>query len=143
MPHAALVYNVEFGELRTRLRDAGHTELEALVGTIAETLIAQGEARGLLKGRAEGMAEGKAEGEAEGRAQGKAEMLIRLLEHRFGPMPGDIRNRIAASGVGQVEAWLDAAVDVLTWRQISHPDGRTEFVPPAALNAIMETRAPD
>ena len=52
------VYNVELGELRTRLRDAGHTELEALVGTIADTLIKQGieqgEARGLLKGEAHG-----------------------------------------------------------------------------------------
>lgn len=104
------VYNVEFGELRTRLRDAGHTELEALVGTIAETLIEQGieqgEARGLLKGRAEG----------------KAETLIRLLERRFGPLPGDIRNRIAASSVGQVETWCDAVIDAPDLATIFAPD---------------------
>lgn len=130
------VYNVELGELKTRLRDAGHSEPEALVGTIAETLIEQGEARGLLKAKVEG----KAKGWAEGWREGKAEVLIHLLERRLGPLPGDIRNQIAASSVEQVETWIDTAIRALTWRQSSHPDGRA---PPGALTAILETRAPD
>ncbi len=104
------VYNVELSELRRRLHDAGHNELEALVGTIAETLFEQGEARGLLKGK------------AEGKAETTAGILTRLLEKRFGPLPGDIRARIAASGVEQAETWLDAVIN-------DAPDLATIFAP--------------
>ncbi len=41
------VYNVDQDSLRATLRTGGHNELEALMGTIAETLLEQGEARGL------------------------------------------------------------------------------------------------
>ncbi len=70
-------------------------EKEALVGTIAETLLA----------------EGKAVGIAEGKAEGKAETLERQLARRFGPLPRDIAARIAAAEPDRIEAWLDAVLD--------------------------------
>ena len=89
------VYNVTQDELQTTLHEAGYHDLEALVGTIAETLLEQGEARGLAKGRVEG----------------KAEILTRLLERRFGPLSGDIRNRISTANLTQLDSWLDAVID--------------------------------
>ncbi len=113
------VYNVDLDALRATLRTGGHNELEALMGTIAETLLEQGEARGLAKGEARGLArgeakgkvEGKAEGKVEGKAEGKAETLGRQLERRFGPLPRDIAARIAAAEPDRIEAWLDAVLD--------------------------------
>ncbi len=97
------VYNVDMDDLRALLRTGGHNELEALVGTIAETLLEQGEARGLAKGEARGLAKGKAEG--------KAETLRRQLERRFGPLPRDIEARVADAGPERIEDWLDAVLD--------------------------------
>jgi len=75
--------------------------------TIAETWIKQGHQEGLLAGRQEGRREGKAEGIVEG----EAKSLTRLLERRFGPLPGSVHERIAVAGPWQVEAWLDAVLD--------------------------------
>lgn len=62
---------MDLDELRTRLRNDGHTELAAIVGTIAETLLERGEERGLVKGLAEG----------------KAETFLRQAWIRFGDVP--------------------------------------------------------
>ncbi len=93
------VYNVDMDDLRATLRTGGHSEMEALVGTIAETLLEQGKA------------EGEARGLAKGKAEGKAETLRRQLNRRFGPLPRDIEARIADAGPERIEAWLDAVLD--------------------------------
>ncbi len=105
------VYNVDLDALRATLRTGGHNELEALMGTIAETLLEQGKAEGLKAGEARGLARGEAKGKAEGKVEGKAETLGRLLERRFGPLPRDIETRIAAAEPDRIEAWLDAVLD--------------------------------
>ena len=105
--------------LRANLRAAGFDEMEGLVGTIAEALMERGEARGLEQGLEQGKAEGLKRGEArglkrgkaEGLEQGKAEGLTRLLERRFGPLPGTARDRIAAAGPGELDSWLDRVLD--------------------------------
>ena len=56
------VYDVDLDGLRTALRNGGHNELEAIMGTIAETLLEQGEARGLAKGEALGAEQGPSGG---------------------------------------------------------------------------------
>ena len=81
----------EMDALRANLRAAGFDEMEGLVGTIAEALMERGEARGLERGKAEG--------------------LTRLLERRFGPLPATARDRIAAAGPGELDAWLDRVLD--------------------------------
>jgi hypothetical protein len=36
---------------------------------------------------------------------GEAAFLLRLLERRFGVLSADIKNRVAATDVGTLEAW--------------------------------------
>jgi len=107
--------DVGLDDLIDRLSVAGADEMEGLVGTIAETLEARGEARGITKGMAEGEARGIAKGEARGIAMGKAEGrkqdLTRLLERRFGPLPRDVRDRITGAGHDQLDRWLDRVLD--------------------------------
>ena len=100
-------HNVSMDRLRESLRRDGHEDLETLVGTIAESLLRQGEERGLAEGEARGLARG----EERGMAKGKAETLARLLERRFGTLPGNIRNRVATAEPAQVDTWLDALFD--------------------------------
>ena len=82
---------------------------EGFVGTIAETLEARGEARGIAKGEALGIAKGEALGIAKGRAEGRKQDLIRLLERRFGPLPQAARKRIADAD--QLDGWIDRVLD--------------------------------
>ena len=56
-------------------------ELKNTVMTIAEQLMAKGEAKGRAEGKVEGRAEGKAEGRAEGKAEGTWIGKLQLLEH--------------------------------------------------------------
>ncbi len=77
--------------LQANLCAAGFDEMEGLVGTIAEALMEWGEARGLERGKADG--------------------LTRLLERRFGPVPATARDRNAAAGPGELDAWLGRELD--------------------------------
>ena len=117
MEYILRVYDdLDIAEFRQRLRQVDRTEdLEAFVGTIAETLIEQGKAEGLAAGEAKGLAAGKAEGlaagKAEGLAAGKAEDLTHLLTRRFGPLPETVTNRITWGSLADLERWFDAAID--------------------------------
>ena len=91
--------DVEIDGLKAALLQQGQTELEALVGTIAETLLEQGSERGFAKGM------------AEGEAKGKAETLRMMLARRFGPVPQDLQKRIDAASLEELHAWLDALLD--------------------------------
>jgi hypothetical protein len=53
---------------------------------------------------AQGRAEGKAEGKAEGRAEGRAEIVLKLLERRFGPLASDIRGRLHSATAPQLDS---------------------------------------
>ena len=69
------------------------------MGTVAEEWMKQGEARG------------RAEGEAKGRAEGKAAMLTRMLERRFGELPGWAHERIHLADDTQLDLWADTLFD--------------------------------
>jgi predicted transposase YdaD len=73
----------------------------------------KGRQEGELKGRQEGELKGRQEGELKGILKGKSALLIRLLERRFGTLPGWARDRIAAADAAALEDWslrvLDAA----------------------------------
>ena len=58
-----------------------------------------------------GLERGLKRGKAEGLERGKAEGLTRLLERRFGSLPGTARDRIAAAGPGELDSWLDRVLD--------------------------------
>jgi len=79
--------DVRLDDLSDGLSAAGGNQMEELMGTIAETL------------------------RAEGRAEGRAWSLIRVLESRFGSLPQGIRDRIAGADPDQLDAWLDRVLD--------------------------------
>ena len=51
--------------------------------------------------------EGLEEGRRVGRQEGQAALLIRLLEHKFGPLEESQRQRIAAAPAPTLLAWGD------------------------------------
>ena len=59
-----------------------------------------------------------AQGKAEGRAEGEAKALVRVLERRFGRVPARYLQAIAAAQNGQLDAWLDRAVDAPTLKAV-------------------------
>ena len=77
--------------------------------TVAERLEEKGWVRGKA-GKAEGKAEGMAKGMAEGMAEGKADTLLMLLARRFDTVPEDIRTRIHAASIKELDAWVDAVL---------------------------------
>ena len=48
---------------------------------------------------------------AEGKAEGEALALQKLLTRRFGAIPPHVLARIAAASLGEIDAWLDQALD--------------------------------
>ncbi len=87
--------DVRLDDLSSGLSTAGANQMEELMGTIAETL----------------RAEGRAEGRTEGRAEGRAWSLIRVLESRFGSLPQGVKDRIVRADPDQLDAWLDRVLD--------------------------------
>ena len=61
-------------------------------------------------GQVQGIAEGKAEGKAEGRVEGARQVLIRLLEKRFGPLTRADKKRIGAGSPTDLDQWTDRSV---------------------------------
>lgn len=51
---------------------------------------------------------------AEGRTQGQREMLLKLLNQRFGALLEDAAARIAAAGPAELEAWFDRGLTAST-----------------------------
>jgi hypothetical protein len=83
-------------------------------------------AEGLQIGRMEGKLEGKLEGQLEGKLEGEARALQHLLSRRFGAIPMDIVERIAAANLEQIETWFDAAHYRAGHRLRVHPRHRTD-----------------
>lgn len=51
------------------------------------------------------------EGEAKGRAAGRAEALLRQLQHRFGPLPPRLGDRIAEATLDEIDRWTVRILD--------------------------------
>ncbi len=68
-------------------------------------------AEGVLIGEQRGLQMGKLEGKLEGRLEGESLALQRLLVRRFGPIPPDMLEQIAAANLEQIETWFDAAIN--------------------------------
>ena len=62
----------------------------------------------------EGRAVGLEIGRAEGKAKGKAELLVRLLNKKFGPLPPDLSARISCASEDQVDAWSEEVLSART-----------------------------
>ncbi len=77
--------------------------------------------------REEFIEKGRAEGREEGREEGQAQVILRLLERKFGPLPTDLTSQIQALHSAQfmalVERLLDftALADLTVWLAAHQP----------------------
>ncbi len=60
---------------------------------------------------------GKTEGRTEGRTEGVAALVIRQLTHRFGPLAEDIRNRLAAASIEELDAFGERLLTAATLQE--------------------------
>jgi len=89
------------------------TRVEQWIEQWKQEGLAAGLREGLAEGLAEGLREGEKRGEQKGRQKGEAALLLRLLERRFGVLPGWAADRVLAADSGTLAEWslrvLDAA----------------------------------
>ena len=60
--------------------------------------------------RAQGIQLGIIQGITQGFQQGERELLARLLDHRFGPLPNHVRSRLGQATKDQIEDWAIRAL---------------------------------
>ncbi len=77
---------------------------EGLQAGLREGLQA-GRLEGRLEGEKQGEERGRQLGEQTGRQQGEAAFLLRLLERRFGVLPGWATDRVLAADTVMLEEW--------------------------------------
>ena len=63
--------------------------------------------------------EGLERGLQQGLEQGQAEMLLRVLDRRFGPLPADLATRIRTLRTPQLTQLLDVALDAATLHEVA------------------------
>jgi len=68
------------------------------------------------KGRANGWAEAMAKGQTEKRV-----MLLEMLEHRFGPLPTDVRSRVSVACGADVRRWVLRLLDAASLPDVFDP----------------------
>lgn len=72
--------------------------------------------------RAEGRLEGQLEGQAAGRTMATARALLRVLDHRTGPVPSVVRERVLATADERVlERWFDRALSAGSVEEVFQP----------------------
>ncbi len=90
--------SIDEPELEASLKRTNPEEWETMMGTLAEKWLAKG----------------RDEGEARGKAKGRMELLLELLERRFGELPSDIRHRIRNAKDSEIRSWAVAVLDAAT-----------------------------
>lgn len=108
--------------------------LERLYTEAIEKGLAEGRSIGLSQGRSEGLFQGRSEGRSEGLSQGltqglslgACQILARLLEQRFGPLPEWASQRLRSASSPQLEHWADQLFTASTLETLlasQHPAG--------------------
>ena len=77
--------------------------------------------RYVAQGRAEGKVEGKVEGRVEGQLEGRAELIVRQLTLRFGPLDSNMRARIAATSIEDLDAIGERLLSAQTLQETLGP----------------------
>ncbi|MEM9597854.1 MAG: DUF4351 domain-containing protein, partial [Acidobacteriota bacterium] len=97
-------------------------EVRTMETTWADKLIAkgiqQGLAQGVEQGLAQGVEQGLAQGVATGRREGMVDTTVRLLEKRFGRLPGASRRRIDGLDERGLEALADRLLEAASLRDL-------------------------
>lgn len=65
----------------------------------------ESELRGEQRGEQRGKLEGKLEGEQRGKLAGRAEMLLQLLEERFGPLSESLQESVRSATLDELTTW--------------------------------------
>jgi hypothetical protein len=67
-------------------------------------------------------AEGRKAGRKEGRAAARADALLRVLDHRLGPIPAPVRARVLATTDEQLlQRWFDRALVAASFDEVFQP----------------------
>ncbi|MBF0629096.1 MAG: hypothetical protein HQL91_12840, partial [Magnetococcales bacterium] len=62
--------------------------------------------------------EGRMDGHREGLKDGKAEILLHLLQKRFGPLPEPVRVRVQEAGVEALTRWTDGIFEAGSLQEV-------------------------
>ncbi len=68
--------------------------------------------------KAEGIEQGLLQGRQDGRVEGKAQILIRLLNRRFGPLPDWAERKIEAANEQELEMWTDTLLSATSIEEV-------------------------
>ncbi len=73
---------------------------------------------GLQEGLQKGLQKGFQKGRQEGRQEGKADLLLHLLQRRFGPLPREVTDQVLTADQATLELWSDRVLDVPTLEEV-------------------------
>jgi flagellar biosynthesis/type III secretory pathway protein FliH len=92
---------------------------------------AKGEARGLEKGEARGFEKGEARGFEKGEARGLIQALTLMLTAKFGALPKDVEERLAALRPIDVAALIERTASAVKLKDVlgetGHPRRRSKL----------------
>ncbi|MDO5103019.1 MAG: DUF4351 domain-containing protein [Lautropia sp.] len=80
---------------------------QQIMATLTERWKAEGRQDGIRQGIQEGIQQGRQEGIQEGRCQ----LLVRLLEKRFGQLDADAMERLLAASTPELDQWAERILD--------------------------------
>jgi hypothetical protein len=58
------------------------------------------------------------ESKAEGKAEVRVEMLLRLLQKRFGPLPDAVTRRVSRGSTNKLDTWIERLLDAKTLPEV-------------------------
>ena len=68
--------------------------------------------------REEGRREGQLAGELQGRVEGRRSLVAELLADRFGTLPEEVRSRLDAASLGELEQWAKRMFSAKTLAEV-------------------------
>ncbi|MBF0625320.1 MAG: DUF4351 domain-containing protein, partial [Magnetococcales bacterium] len=93
-------------------------EVDTMLAETVQEWTKQWQAEGWTKGWTEGLEAGQRaglqKGWQEGRQEGEAALLQRLLQRRFGSLPGWVPERLHSADQATLESWGDRVLDAHT-----------------------------
>lgn len=98
--------------IRRKMPDIATAELDQIDDllkgpTMLEETLERLYTEAIEKGLSEGRSQGLSQGLSQGQSQGACQMLTRMVEQRFGPLPDAVRQRLQSASALQLEYWAD------------------------------------
>ena len=78
-----------------------------MVDSLLEAGVSEGVREVAMSLRQKWQDEGRAEGQAEGERRGRAELVLKLLQLRFGELAADVRARVEAASIEDLDLWAE------------------------------------